>query len=130
MNHKFHPSELRAGVNQIHYTDEQGNIHIQTVTGKHIIWCETDPEGFNLVHHPIELTHEVFHSIEFIGEQLYETPYLKTNCMNINIDKYEIVRRFSPFVILAEGFKYLHQLQDLNFSITGIKVSIPDNTNT
>src|SRR5690606_2502327 len=54
---KLKENELRIG-NFLNYTTAEGDVLPTTIDWQDLKWISEDPEGFNLVHSPIELDEE------------------------------------------------------------------------
>jgi hypothetical protein len=126
----FSIHDLKCG-NILNYDTAEGEILPTVINWQDLKWITEDPKGFNLVHSPIELTNEI---LTKLGFQLFQSGYY---CKNITSDNfyYTIGRvhdRELRFTMEGDGkalstrlkVKYLHELQNLHYSLTGVMLSL------
>ena len=121
-------NELRIG-SILNYLTAEGDICLATIDCQDLKWLNEDPKGFNMVHSVIELTPEWLikfgfeekerdHSIiYFIGINFVTNDYL--------FDITWIEGYSYPFY--RNGYfeiKYVHQLQNLYFALTGEELEV------
>jgi hypothetical protein len=106
--------ELRIG-NILNYTTSENDIYKTTIDWQDLKWISEDPKGFNLVHHPIPLTEEWIIKLGLISNPYKDRYEIGNIC--IECDK---TKGFTDLWIeKMPHIKYVHQLQNLYFALTG-----------
>jgi hypothetical protein len=121
-------NELRIG-NLLNYQTAEGDILTATIDWQDLKWLSEDEQGFNLVHNPILLTEDWLlkfgFKLVFAGQGdgfIYECGQL-CNAMNI-YSRNRNVFLYSTFNSCEINIKYVHQLQNLYFALTGEELSL------
>jgi hypothetical protein len=117
--------ELRIG-NFIHYVQANGNLVDWFVCASDISAIETDNEGYK----PIEINHELFLKFGFVKEKNGWYALKRGSKKNGNLKIFRIALFYSGYNTKGgcmggyNGVKYVHQLQNLYFSLTGQELTI------
>src|SRR5690606_5568730 len=113
---KLKENELRIG-NFLNYTTAEGDVLPTTIDWQDLKWISEDPEGFNLVHSPIELDEEWQNNTDFI--------IAITENIAIWTDKEKcFIEQYSEGVEEVKGIDSVHKRQNLYFSLTGEEIEI------
>ena len=125
--------ELRIG-NYLNYTATEHDVLLAKIDWQDLKWLTEDEKGFNLVHKPIQLTTEWL--LDFGLEKEHEfysfgrfTLWSNTENLNdwslrynpqhkVPIEAYGDCCLIDAVVTIVESVKYVHQLQNLYFSLT------------
>jgi len=122
-------NELRIG-NLLNYDTSEGDVVVITTDFGTMQWATVDPKGFNLVHSPIPLTEDWLvklgfektmtwtYTIDLLGS-LKLVYYLGEKGWSLGFKNY------SDF----SNLKYLHELQNLYFALTGKELEMKGGNN-
>lgn len=124
MSNIIKPEDLRHGNKLLYHIGEDGiEWGVTTIDWQDIKWCSEKNENFNKVYRPIPLTEKVL--TEWCGFKVEE---MKTSkywwCYDYQLGR--IRRRFyiRGTKFYMKGLEYLHQLQNLHFSLTGQELPV------
>lgn len=116
-------NELRIG-NLLNYQTAEGDIVTVEVNLQLMQWLINDTKGFNLVHSPITLSEELL--VKFGFEKIYKSQIHATYWIE-NLSYYfwhEKGNQYADCKGLQVNCVYIHQLQNLYFSLTGEELNI------
>lgn len=120
LNFSIH--DLKCG-NILNYETSEGEIVPTVIDWQDLKWLTGDPKGFNLVHSPIPLTEEylrVFGAIENQNYWLLDDIELAW----ITTDGYFEIEWQTPYYSWKiKPFKYVHELQNFYYCLTGVMLS-------
>ena len=111
-------NELRIG-NKLEYLTSEKELVEATVDWQDLKWISEDPKGFNLVHKPITLTEEILLKCGFV----YDDEFGLFSLHPITLYKQDGIFWYGLLFDNIE-IKYLHQLQNLYFALTGEELEI------
>lgn len=128
----INPEELRIGNTLQYYIGEEGcEWDETTIDWQDLKWCTEKNENFNQVHKPISLSEEWLKgfgfekAIGYIRETFDEKSLeLAFNTDTAEVQWYCFYRNVNPgmnddYVALRKNLKYVHELQNLYFALTG-----------
>ena len=107
--------DLRIG-NFLNYTTAEGDVLPTTIDWQDLKWISEDPEGFNLVHSPIELDEEWQNNTDFA--------ILVSGNISIWTDKDKCFVEYDSEAEEVKGIDSVHKRQNLYFSLTGEEIEI------
>jgi len=129
-------TDLRTG-NVLSYTTAEGDDLDTAVDWQDLKWLEEDPKGFNLAHKPIPLSDDVLVKLSFKkvsdsqkwvkDDIVWSKEYLQLNKWYKNaFDAYFMLPGFKHTAVSfnSRPIKYVHQLQNLYFSLTGEELEL------
>ena len=118
--------ELRIG-NLVNYQTAEGDILVARIDWQGLKWISKDEKGFNIAHSAIPLTEEWllkfgFEEYEFEDEIF---GYVLNDFGYVNEFKF-MIRIFIDFegILIQKPIKFVHQLQNLYFALTGEELTI------
>ena len=118
--------ELRIG-NLVNYQTAEGDILVARIDWQDLKWISKDEKGFNIAHSAIPLTEEWllkfgFEEYEFEDEIF---GYVLNDFGYVNEFQFRI-RIFIDFegILIQKPIKFVHQLQNLYFALTGEELTI------
>lgn len=122
-------NELRIN-NILNYTTAENDILQTTLDWQDIKWISEDPKGFNLVHEPIPLTEEWLLNFGFEkSEELFRLDKYWVEFRNFDSCGMMVLFgcfQFKKIYITksVDTIKYVHQLQNLYFALTGQELEL------
>jgi hypothetical protein len=129
-------NDLRIGNIVLHITNE-GDAKQAIIAWHHLRWLTDDPNKFSLHYKPIPLTEDVLIKLSFkkvANSEKWEQDgivwgkeYLQLNKWYKNAyDAYFMIPGFNPASVSfnSRPIKYVHQLQNLYYSLTGEELVI------
>jgi hypothetical protein len=134
----FSLHDLKCG-NILNYDTREGEILPTVIDWQDLQWLTEHPEGFNLVHSPIELTEDVLINLGFSivpdskkyfnDKIVYELHYFQLNKVySFAYDAYFLVpshkAKAAAVSFNSKPIKYVHQLQNLYYCLTGVMLSL------
>jgi len=119
-------TELRIG-NLLNYQTAEGDILTATIDWQDLKWLSEDEKGFNLVHNPILLTEDWLLKFGFKYSLTLDDFMFKDKNDIFEMQPYK--KGFLNSVLwcdneILQELKYVHQLQNLYFSLTGEELSL------
>ena len=121
----FSIHNLKCG-NIVNYDTAEGEILPAIIDWQYLKWLTEDPKGFNLVHSPVILTKERLLAFGFTEHtdrrNLYSLNKVEIQLMNGTF----YFNRFWYRALFQTELKYLHELQNLHYSLTGVMLSLND----
>jgi len=119
-------NELRIG-NLVNYTTAEGDVLTNVIDWQDLKWLSEDEQGFNLVHDPISLTEEWLLRFGFKEFLIDETWYFIKNDFVFEISGiigFHNYNELESICFNENKCKYVHQLQNLYFALTGEELSL------
>jgi hypothetical protein len=104
-------TEFRIG-NLVNYTTAEGDVLQNFIDWQDLKWLSEDEKGFNLVHSFIPLTESIFYDLGFLIFALY-------NQRNLVFVRKTVKNGEIIFTIFDREIKYVHELQNWYFLLTG-----------
>ena len=122
---KITPNQIRTGNSFQYFIGEYGcKWDITKLDWQDIKWCADENENFNKVHKPIPLTDDWLLKFGFKKED--KTPSKEHGqYFSIWILDYKYSFAYAPFREDC-GIKYVHQLENLYFALTGTELELED----
>jgi hypothetical protein len=119
-------NELRIG-NLLNYQTAEGDILTATIDWQDLKWLSEDEKGFNLVHNPILLTEDWLLKFGFKYSLTLDDFMFKDKNDIFEMQPYK--KGFLNSVTwcdneILQELKYVHQLQNLYFALTGEELSL------
>jgi hypothetical protein len=116
----FSIHELKCG-NILNYDTAEGEILPTVIDWQDLKWLTEDPKGFNLVHSPIYLDNEWLEKLGFDKTQ-NETHKVRVGLDGDDFIKHQMTYQFNRQFVCK--LKYVHELQNLHYSLTGEMLSL------
>ena len=124
-------NELKIG-SILNYLTAEGDICTATIDWQGLKWLNEDPKGFNMVHSVIELTPEWLINFGFIYCKFSLSSldridnYSKNRKIELTFENGEIKSVYVGVQRIDDGkrIKYVHQLQNLYFALTGEELEL------
>ena len=116
----FSINDLKCG-NLLNYDTAEGEILPTVIDWQDLKWLTEDPKGFNLVHSPIFLSSEWLNKLGFCKVQ-NEKHKVRIGLDGDDFVKHQMTYQFNRQFICK--LKYVHELQNLHYSITGEMLSL------
>ena len=119
----FSIHDLKCG-NILNYDTAEGEILPTVIDWQALKWLTEDPKGFNLVHSPIPLTEDHLRLFGAIENQNYwligdiELAWITTD------EHFEMEWQTPYHSWKIKPFKYLHELQNFYYCLTGVMLSL------
>jgi len=116
----FSIHDLKCG-NILNYDTSEGEILPTVIDWQDLKWLTEDPKGFNLVHSPIFLNSEW---LEKLGFDKIENSKHK---VRVDLDGDVFVKHQMTYMLnwqFVTKIKYVHELQNLHYSLTGEMLSL------
>lgn len=116
----FSIHDLKCG-NILNYYTAEGDILPTVIDWQDLKWLTEDPKGFNLVHSPIYLDNEWLEKLGFDKTQ-NETHKVRVGLDGDDFIKHQMTYQFNRQFVCK--LKYVHELQNLHYSLTGEMLSL------
>lgn len=116
----FSIHDLKCG-NILNYDTAEGDILPTVIDWQDLKWLSEDPKGFNLVHSPIFLNGEW---LEKLGFDKIEN---ETHKVRVGLDGDDFIKNQMTYQFNRQfvcKVKYVHELQNLHYSLTGVMLSL------
>lgn len=117
-------NELRIG-NIVYYDSAEGDLLTNRIDWQDLKWVSEDEKGFNLVHSPIPLTEEILLKAGF------EKVSNESEALKYSLNGFDLVFTYDEWTWspiqgakIGTNIKYIHQLQNLYFALTGEELKI------
>jgi hypothetical protein len=123
-------NELRIG-NLLNYDTSEGDVVVITTDFGTMQWATVDPKGFNLVHSPIPLTEDWLVKLGCI-DTIYELKIkAKRKIIQFKFSSKIVAtgERCGWYCVKYKHIKYVHQLQNLYFALTGEELEMKGGEN-
>ncbi len=121
--------DLKCG-NLLNYDTAEGEILPTVIDWQDLKWLTEDPKGFNLVHSPAKITINVLKKIGFkrVSKYDWEIEQKDFKVLVYHDPNWETIDNGKACFMFTGGhcinFQYIHELQNLYYSLTGVMLSL------
>ena len=125
----FSLHDLKCG-NVLNYDTAEGEILPTVIDWQDLKWLTEDPKGFNLVHSPLKINIDVLLKIGFKKDSKYDWVIEKKDFIVLvyHDPNWEDIDNGKGSFMFPGGhginFQYVHELQNLYYSLTGEMLSL------
>jgi hypothetical protein len=125
----FSIHDLKCG-NILNYDTAEGEILPTVIDWQDLKWLTEDPKGFNAVHSPMKITIPLLRKLGFKKDSKYDWVIEQKDfeVLVYHDPNWETLDNGKGVFMFTGGhslnFQYVHELQNLYYSLTGVMLSL------